>query len=399
MRSLVAASQHRNIAMRTPRTNGRGFTIVELLVVISIIGLLIAILLPAIAKARDNALINQSKANLRNLGTANAAYWGDFQDRQPTFCGDDWGSLPPCGDSGGCSPQNACSNYQNLYGCVSQMILGFSQQGGIWGYWVNGPNCGFSVSTTCSQNACVYVPMCFSGGDAGFGSFRLPNIKYFASYLNGRYYDPVFFAPKDRITMNIAEKYFGLPDEFTYDGSNIAFSSYCWSPAAMWNPEVLGGVKAPPCQTFKNPAGGSSASARNPNAYKSPSSSQAKYPSLKTMMVEHNWLQNPPPQLANPNFAGGNEPWYFNQGYNSNPVCLFFDQSIQMKGCWSAMDADKRASRPSEQGCGLWMRDTPLGTAGYYGGQSYDFLVDTSFHILTRNGIAGRDFLTEAGGA
>ncbi len=117
------------------------------------------------------------------------------------------------------------------------------------------------------------------------------------------------------------------------------------------------------------------------------------------MMIEHNWLQNPPPQLANPNFAGGNEPWYFNQGYNSNPVCLFFDQSIQMKGCWSAMDADGRASRPSEQGCGLWMRDTPLGTAGYYGGQSYDFLVDTSFHILTRNGIAGRDFLTEAGGA
>jgi len=377
--------------------NGRGFTIVELLVVVSIIGLLIAILLPAIARARDAALINQSKSNLRNLAAANVSYWGDFQDRQPTFNPDEWGSVPPCGDSGGCSPQNACNNWQQAYGCVAQMILGFSQQGGIWGYWVNGPNCGFSVSTTCSQNACVYVPMCFDGGDAGFGSFRLPNIKSFASYLNGRYYDPVFFAPKDRINIGIAEKYFGLPDEFTYDGSNIAFSSYCWSPAAMWNPEVMGGVK--PCaQGFKSPNGGSGANQRNPNAYKSPSSSQAKHPSLKTMTIEHNWLQNPPPQLANPNFAGGNEAWYFNQGYNSQPVAAFFDSSIAMKGCWSAMDMDKRATRPSEQGCGLWLRDTPLGTAGYYGGQSYDFLVDTSFHILTRGGITGRDFLSEAQG-
>jgi type II secretory pathway pseudopilin PulG len=378
---------------------------VELLVVISIIGLLIAILLPAIAKARDNALINQSRANLRNLGVANSAYWGDFQDRQPTFMRDDWGSLPPCGDAGGCTPQNACTNYQNNYGCISQMILGFAASGGIWGYWVTGPNCGFNVSTTCAQNACIYVPMCFTGGDAGFGSFRMPNIKSFATYLNGRYYDPVFFAPKDRLTLDVAERYFGLPDEFTYDGSNIGFSSYCWSPAAMWNPEVFGGTNAPPCNNFKSPhSPGTAVTQRNPNAYRSPSSSQAKYPSLKTLMIEHNWLQNPPPQLANPFFAGGTEPWYFNQGYNSNPACLFFDLHIEMKGAWQAMDADRRATAAygggqCNQRGALWARDTPLGATGYYGGQSYDFLVNTSFHILTRNGVAGRDFLTESGGS
>lgn len=159
----------------------------------------------------------------------------------------------------------------------------------------------------------------------------------------------------------------------------------------------MGGSK--PCaQGYKDPAGGSGAAQRNANAYKSPSSSMAKHPSLKTMMIEHQWLNNPPPQLANPNFAGGNEAWYFNQGYNSQPVCAFFDASIAMKGCWTAMDMDKRATRPSEQGCGLWIRDTPLGTAGYYGAQAYDFLVDTSFHILTRGGITGRDFLSEAQG-
>ena len=50
------------------KTRKHGFTIVELLVVVSIIALLIAILLPAIGKARDAARVTQSTANLRNLG-------------------------------------------------------------------------------------------------------------------------------------------------------------------------------------------------------------------------------------------------------------------------------------------------------------------------------------------
>ena len=66
------------------RLNKKGFTIVELLVVVSIIALLIAILLPAIGKARDAALITQSLGNLRNLSAACNAYGADYNDRQFT---------------------------------------------------------------------------------------------------------------------------------------------------------------------------------------------------------------------------------------------------------------------------------------------------------------------------
>ena len=52
----------------------RAFTLVELMVVISIIALLVGILLPAISRARDNAKIGQSKSNIRNVKAATDLY-------------------------------------------------------------------------------------------------------------------------------------------------------------------------------------------------------------------------------------------------------------------------------------------------------------------------------------
>jgi len=55
----------------------RGFTLIELLIVVVIIGILAAIAIPKFANTKDRAVLAQMKSDLRNLATAEEAFFYD----------------------------------------------------------------------------------------------------------------------------------------------------------------------------------------------------------------------------------------------------------------------------------------------------------------------------------
>jgi prepilin-type N-terminal cleavage/methylation domain-containing protein/prepilin-type processing-associated H-X9-DG protein len=64
-----------------PTPNHRGFTLIELLVVISILVFLIALLLPALGRARNQSRAVVCQAKLRQWGIVFAAYTNDYDGR------------------------------------------------------------------------------------------------------------------------------------------------------------------------------------------------------------------------------------------------------------------------------------------------------------------------------
>jgi prepilin-type N-terminal cleavage/methylation domain-containing protein len=359
------------------RHQNNGFTIIELLVVISIIALLVGILLPAIGKARDDARVSASKNNLRQLAVAHKTYAADWADRHVTYVRDNLGLYG--GDVGRYNDEvygNALGGFKMHPGMLAGW--GYTSSGGyeLWGYWAT------------HDNRLMFQPIGFPGSPCpsadSFGWFRFgAQLKPLNRYMNGRYQDHVYFAPKDRSVLEPLEPCFDVPGEFVAfpEDCNPSWSSYCLSPAGLYNPAVFS----------RNPVTGEywNAPWDMPSGYRVPSFGHVKYPTLKTHMLEHQWLQDPA-AVCNDNFKPGCEPYYFNHSLHSLPVTLFYDGSVRLMGVMEAMSSDGR--HENQAGYGLWSRDTLFREDGYLIGDGYDY-ADTSFHILTIDGVRGRDTL------
>ena len=139
----------------------RAFTLVELLVVIAIIGVLVALLLPAVQAAREAARRVQCTNNLKQVGLALQMYESAK------------GKLPD-GNDGCC--QGTWANY----------ILPYLEEGNLLGTWTDGSNYTSAANRSfiTTRIAAYTCPSDIPNAPTQTANIPIPNHNYAANYGN-----------------------------------------------------------------------------------------------------------------------------------------------------------------------------------------------------------------------
>ena len=160
-----------------PNARGRAFTLIELLVVIAIIGILAALLLPALSRSKVAAQGAQCSNNNRQLVLASTMYWHDNDGRLPVL--ENWvaGNMSDPFDATNSSllvdpAQSALANYVKvwqIYKCpgdrsvfVRSVSMNNRMNPTLPGYWLHGggdPYAIFAKSQQIQSPANTYVTL------------------------------------------------------------------------------------------------------------------------------------------------------------------------------------------------------------------------------------------------